>query len=92
MALRICKLSVKCGLLQTIKLTNSKDGITPVKELCPCRGDQYYRHNGFIMYRLHSKLACLSKPEDATILQNLTISRKLRVRTVLSNLPQVKSS
>jgi hypothetical protein len=43
----------------------------------------------FIMYRLRSKIACLfklvcfSKPKDASLLQNLSISHKLRIRNIL---------
>jgi hypothetical protein len=46
-------------------------------------GPILYKHNGFVMYGLDSKLVCLSKTEDTSLLRNLSISRNLRIHIVL---------
>jgi hypothetical protein len=41
------------------------------------------KHYRFVIYRLRIKLVSLFRPEDTSLVQNLSISCKLRVRNIL---------
>ncbi len=69
---RAKRLHYKVGTLTRVEVAgNDKD----------TRG-LYYKHYGSIMYRLRSKLVCLSKPEEASLQQNLSFFHNLRIRNV----------
>ncbi len=43
----------------------------------------FKKYNGSVMYELRGKLVCLSKPEDTSLLRNLSFFHKWRIRNVL---------